>query len=268
MARTVVSGNIVLDQWTVRDGNNDPLTGMLSPADVTLALLRQSAGVMIAAAESVAWAEIGATGQYYFSFTPQNSGFYRLNLREIDAATQLRTYAFDYDVFAAGAAFVATYDNAFCSEADIERWLQQAISASSAPNDTQAAAFAESRAALLMSLCARYGFTATPGAVTGRIEDMLREANAIGAAMDYTIAQSFGAMPSKTERAEVLLGLWNAYFGTDGSSGHLRGTLEYELKGNLASLATNHILSGDTVARDTGAAPTDEGMQTTMGSLY
>lgn len=268
MPRTVVSGNIIVDQWTVRDGNNDPLTGMLVPGDVTLTLLRQSAGVMVAASETVSWAEIGATGQYYLSFTPLNTGYYRLNLREIDPASQLRTWPFEYDVFASGAAFAASYSNAFCSEADIERWLQQAISASSAPSDTQAAAFAEARAALLMSLCARYGFTATPGAVTGRIEDMLRESNAIGAAMDYTIAQSFGSQPTRTERAEVLLGLWNGYFGYDNSTGHILGTLEYELRGNLASLATNHILSGDTAAATVGAAPTDEGMQTTMGSLY
>src|SRR3972149_9016362 len=120
-----------------------------------------------------------------------------------------------YDVFSAGSVFLPSYANAFCSEADIERWLQQAISASSKPTDDEAAAFAESRAAILMSLCARLGFAVTPATVESgsRLQDLLREANAIGAAMDFTIAQFFAEAPSKSDRAEELNALWNRYVG-------------------------------------------------------
>jgi len=80
---SAVAGNLVLDQWTVRDPVAAPLTGMTVPADVTLTLTRQSGGVVVAAVEVIAWAEVGVTGTYYFSFTPQNSGLYILSLDEV-----------------------------------------------------------------------------------------------------------------------------------------------------------------------------------------
>ena len=266
-----VAGNIIVDKWTVRGFDGNPVTGMAVPTHVTLTLWRQSGSTIIAAAESVSWTEIGATGTYYFAFTPQNSGRYKLDVREIGAATALRIETYTYDVSPAGALFLPSYANAFCSEADIERWIQQAISASSKPTDDEAAAFAESRAALLMSLCARLGFAVTPASIESgsRLQDLLREANAIGAAMDITIAQFFTEAPSKSDRAEELNALWNRYVG-EPTLGPARaiGYLELEIRANLSSLATNHILSGDTAARSSSGTPTDSGIQVTMGDTF
>ena len=256
---TIVTNNIVVDGWTVLDGSDNPLTGVTSPAGVSLTLQRQSGSTIVAAAESVAWTEIGATGRYYFSFTPVQTGLYVLYGKELHASSTGRTFEFRYQVVSAGALFSASYANAFCAESDIERWLQQAITATTKPNDTEAAAFAESRAAALASLCARWGVTVPPVTAGSRLEDLLREANAIGAALDYTVAQQFSYQPSTSDRAERYQTLWDQYVAF----------IEAEIRGNLASLSTNHILSGDTLAATATSAPTDSGVGPIgMGSLF
>lgn len=265
-SRQVVTGNVVVDGYTVLDVNDAALTGVTSPAGITLTLQRQSGSTMIAASETVSWAEIGVTGRYYFSFTPQNSGLYILWTEELHASSALRKKEFRYEVVAAGATLSATYANAFCAESDIERWIQAGIDSTTRPNDTEAAAFAEMRAAVLMSLLASLGYTVTPSTVTsgGRLEDLLREANAIGAALDYTVAQQFGRGPSLSERAERLQDLWDQYFGSDVYEGHLR----IEVSGNLVSLSTDHILSGDTAEAPTTATPTNLPIGIGMGDYF
>jgi hypothetical protein len=262
-----LTNNIIVDSWTVLDANDVPLTGMLSPADVTLTLQRQSGSTMVAASESVAWTEVGVTGRYYFSFTPTNSGLYVLYLTEIDALSAGRQTSFRYDVVAAGAVFSPTYSNAFCAESDIERWIQTSIDATSRPNDTEAAAFAEERAAILMSLCYKQGLVITPSTVTAgsRLEDLLRRANSIGAALDYTVAQQFSYQPSKSDRAVELQVLWDQMVSTDKDD---PGTLVVEVKNNV-SLATDYILSGDTMANPAASAPaTNAAIGFTMSDLF
>lgn len=261
-----VSGNQIRTLWTVLDQNSSPLTGVTTPAGITFTLHRDSGSAYVAASETVSWAEIGVTGHYYISFTPANTGRYTLQLKELHVSSLGRTWVFHYDVLAAGAVFVPAYSNAFCSESDVERWLQQDITSSTKPSDTQVAGFAETRASILMSLCARLGYSVTPSTVTSgsRIEDLLRDANAIGAGWDATVSQTFGTAPSKTERAGWLEGLWVGYVG-DGDK--KAGILEMEIRGNLASLSTDHILSGDTTAA-TETTPTDAGIQVGMDSLY
>jgi len=115
------------------------------------------------------------------------------------------------------------------------------------------------------------GFAVTPATVESgsRLQDLLREANAIGAAMDFTIAQFFTEAPSKSDRAEELNAMWNRYVG-EPTLGPARaiGYLELEIRANLSSLATNHILSGDTAARASSGTPIDSGIQVTMGDTF
>jgi hypothetical protein len=264
---SAVAGNLVLDSWTVRDPVAAPLTGMAVPTHVTLALKRQSGSAMVAATESIAWTEIGSSGTYYFSFTPENTGLYLLILDEVGAATmQRKGVEFRWEVAAAGAVFAPSYANAFCSESDLERWLQQAISATSQPSDVQAGGFAESRAAVLMSLCAGLGYAVTPATVAAgsRLENLLREANAVGAAMDFTMAQSFMRAASKTERATILLDVWESYVGRWVAGKLLPGIIGMEITANAVSLATSHVLSGDTTARASENAPQDIGVMIRM----
>jgi hypothetical protein len=266
--RTV--GNIIVEGWTVFDLAGAPLTGMTSPAHVTLTLVRQSGSTMVAAAEAITWTEIGVTGRYYFSFTPLYSGLYVVYGLEISALTLCRAFEFRYDVRAAGATFAATYANAYCAETDIERWIQTLIDATTSPDDTEAAAFAESRASVLSSLCSGWGYSVTPATITAgsRLEDMLREANAIGAALDYTVAQQFSNRPSTSNRVERFQQLWIDYVGDPGNKNAKAGFIENEIKGSLVSLASDHIISGDTVAYDEGAAPTSVAIGITMGDLF
>ena len=95
----------------------------------------------------------------------------------------------------------------------------------------------------------------------------MRRANAIGAAIDYTVAQQFGKTPSLSERAERLETLWIQLVGDDNPN-TLPGIIEEEIKGNLASLATNHILSGDTAAAPASTPPTEEPIGIGMGELF
>ncbi|HKB37269.1 MAG TPA: hypothetical protein VKD72_12510 [Gemmataceae bacterium] len=263
-----------MDGWTVLDGiNQAPLTGMLVPADVTLDLDRFTAtGARVDCSEIVSWTEKGSTGFYTISFTPQNSGLYILTLNEVDPASMGRKgIEFRWDVLPAGAFFSPTYTNAFCAETDIERWINASISPSTSPNDNEAAAWAESAAAWLMSLTARLGFAQTPTTVTAgsRMEDLLREANAIKAALDYLTAQTRGVAPFDAGRGRLSLlkDLWESYVGFFENGKWIPGIIEQEISGNSISLSTDHILSGDTAAA-TATHPTDIGIIRGMGDLY
>ena len=265
-----LTGNVIVQEWTVLDNANAPLTGVTTPAGITFTLHRQSGATIVSASETISWTEILATGHYYIAFTPQNAGLYVLQLLEIHASSQQRAYRFDFLVYTAGSAFVPSYTEAFCSESDVERWLQQPITSSTRPSSTEAAAFAEGRAAMLMGLTAALGYGVTPTTVASgsRLEDLLREANAIGAALDFTVAQTFGTGPSKTDRATWLDDMWASYYGAIVEGARVGGMIELEIRGNLASLATDHILSGDTLAPATTAAPTSVGITVTMGDLF
>lgn len=269
---SVVAGNTVLEAWTVLDLASAPLTGMTSPADVTIVLMRQSGTTLVAAAETVTFTESATAGRYYMTFTPQNSGLYVLYLAETNVGSLQRTTEFRYDIVSAGSVLSPSYANAFCSESDIERWLSQGISSSTTPSDTVATAFAQARAGILMSLCNRLGYTVTPSTVTAssRMETLLREANAIGAAYDYTLAQAFGTGPSKTERANWLEGLWKQYAGYTSEFGKpVSGIIEMEIRGGLVSLSTDHIISGDTLAPETSTtAPYAQDIQISMSDTF
>jgi len=182
-----VAGNIVRTVHLYLDGLDPeaPLTGQTSPANITFQLMRDTGAAMVAASETIAFSETATAGYYNISFTPQNSGLY--TLFAVELAGGQRQPRWDFQVLSAGAIFAPSYQNAFCSESDIERWINASITATTSPTDTEAGAFAESRAARLMALTARLGYAVTPASVTAAsiLEDLLREANAIGAALDY-----------------------------------------------------------------------------------
>ncbi len=263
-----VSGNDVVQEWTILDTSSDPLTGMVKTTDITVTLHNQSGSTFIASSETVTLTEIGSSGHYYFKFTPTGTGVYVLQFKEINASTLLRTGRFDFAVVSAGSTFAPAFSNAFCAETDMERWIQQTIDGTTRPSATEAAGFAESRAAVLMSFCAAKGFTVTPSTVTAnsRMEDLLRDANCIGASLDYTIAQSFKSGPLRTERIPELLGRWQEYLG-DPAKPDVMGVLEMEIRGNLSSLSTDHVTSGDTQAAPTETV-TAEPIQIRMGDLF
>lgn len=281
MPAVYTSGNEVNLAIIVLDQNSDPLTGLtagsgaggFTNADFTVTLLRSSGTTYIAATETVTLAEASSAGTYGFRFTPANTGTYLLHVKELNASTNGYTHDRYVEVVTSGSQFIPSLAEAFCSEADIERWLQQSLTATTRPSSTEAAAFAETRSAMLQSLCASKGYTVTPSTVTSgsRLQDLLREANALGAACDCVAVQAFGTAPSKTDKASWLESLWDRYFGRPAEPGKagIVGLIEMEIRGNLASLATDHILSGDTTAADSSSTPpTDIGISVSMSDLY
>lgn len=268
----IVLGDVVVKGYTIWDQNNNPLTGMVETTDVVFYLHRRSssASAMVAATEDVTLTEIGVTGHYSIVFTPQNLGEYRLQIEEINVNTNLQIMAWDFNVLPAGAVFLPSFANAFCAESDIERYLGRTISATTNPTATMAAGYAEEIAAILSSIAAKRGHSITPTTVTAgsRIEDILRAANAIGAARFYVVAQQLGHSPNVSEQYERLGTLWEEYVRPGNGKDIAPGYLIEEIKGNLASLSTDHILSGDTLANPDTTAPYALPIGVTMGDLF
>lgn len=260
------AGNLIRTAYLYLDASDNPLTGQTSPANITFQLMRDPGTGMVAASETITFAETATAGYYNVSFTPQNSGLYVLFAKEL--AGGQRQQRFDFQINAAGAVFAPSYQNAFCSESDVERWIQASITASTNPSSDQTAAFAESRAAQLQALCSTLNFPVTPSTVTSgsRLEDLLRDANAIGAAQDFLRAQGKGVRPfGATSIVDELGAAWNNYVSMDPK---VLGFIVIEVRANLAaSFGTDHILSGDAVDNyPTGV--TDAGTQVGMGDLY
>lgn len=241
---TYVLGDIVIQPWRYLDGNSDPLTGMVTPTDITFTLLRSSGSVMVASGETVTFTEIGTTGDYHINFTPANLGLYNLRLKELKVGTFQRTASFEYSVLAAGAVFTPTFTNAFCAQSDIERWTQLSFSAGSSPTSTQVAAFAESRASEIQGMVAGAGFTVTPATVIADSieEDMLREANAIAAAADALMAKFMMDTPSgAVEKAVAFL---------DEYEKRMERFIEYLRTSGTPQSIRTHITSGEVTLPD------------------
>jgi hypothetical protein len=264
-----VANNLVAKLWRYDDLDGLPVTGQASPGDVTLSLFRETASGMVAASETVSWDEIGSDPGYYtVSFTPENTGQYVIELEELNYNGYRNKW--EIEVTASGAVFAPSYSNAYCSEADIEGWLGQPISSSTTPSDNEAAKRAEEVASILSALCTGWGFAVTPDSVTAgsRLQDMLRRANAIRAAVDYVVAQQFGTSRSLSEKAERLERYWTELVGDLSVKDAAPGLIEREIRMNLASLATDQIISGAVTAQPSGAVPTNEPIGIGMGESF
>ena len=162
-----------------------------------------------------------------------------------------------------------SFANAYCAETDVERYLQFAIEATSKPTSDEAGDFGEGRATVLTSLCSAWGKAVAVGATSGNLTIMLREANAIGAALDYILGQEQGESPSTSDKIEHLQDQWVNYVGDPGDKNAPPGWLEQEIKGNLSALAINHILSGDTSSRPVDSpTPVEADIGRSMDELF
>ena len=257
----VLQSTEVILHWTVLDFNNAPKTGVTDPADVTLTLRRQSGSTMIAAAETVVWAEDGVTGHYYITFTPVNVGLYHLNLQETVQGSQLRDYLWDFNVQTAGAVFVPAFSECYCSEADVERWTQLDFSATSRPTSSQVAAFCEARAAEITDKAARNGVTITPSTITAGsvIEDLARELNAVGAGVDSFMSKFISVAPAQTDKTTLLREEWDR---------RCTAFIEHAWSLGAGGMAT-HISSGEvTLPSESNITDRGSSERITMDDLY
>lgn len=201
-----VAGNTVRDEWFYMDATEAPLTGMLINVDVTLTLRRDIGAGFVAAPEAISWTELGG-GYYQIAFTPLSGGLYRAYLKELNVNSFLRRWTFPFEIVSAGSTFLPSFANAFCSEGDVESWAGFDFQSGSKPTSDQVAGFAQSRSSEMRSIMAAEGWVVGPGTVTpgGPEEDMLRMANAIGAAADAWLSKFMDTDPARTEKATQLL---------------------------------------------------------------
>ena len=265
-----VVGETIVQEWTVLDGSQNPLTGIVRPpgagdgtgTQIALYLHRQSGSTMVAATEVITWLEIGTTGHYYLSFAPQNLGLYVLQLKEIDAASLQRTYRFpDMGVMAAGSVFAPTFANSFCAQSDVERWSQLTFSSVSKPTSVQLAGFAETRASEMISVLAGAGFPVLPTTVEPNSveEDLLREANAVSTAADAIVVRFMQESPSRTEKAVGLLEEYDRRMER----------IEAYVRRKLADTAMRtHVSSGALTLKDEGSTDDDDSMGIGMADKF
>lgn len=266
-----VANNLIIENLRVLSAADDSLTvsGLSTTpgVDFQISLQRQSGSSAVAASETVTIAEVATTGHYIFAFTPQNNGMYWLDVKELDALTLGRALRFPYEVLPAGAVFTPSFTNAFCSQADVERYSGLHFTNATQITSAQVAGFAEEGGAALMSRCSYLGFPVTVASLdpTSRLADILRAANATWAAWRVVIAWYAQIEPSQNDKAKDLLA---SYIDLVGDWNKIPGTLAIEISGNLASLTTSNVLSGDTTARANEGSPQDIGLQVRMSDLY
>lgn len=140
----------------------------------------------------------------------------------------------------------------YCTVADIATKIGTPITASTKPTSTEAQSMADKRASVLSALCYRFGVNTSPDVIqAGDLKNILIEANTIGAALDYTLAQLFGLTPTQTDRIPTLASMWRQYTGLwDGiSPSWIRGEgyIELLIKGTLAVSNITAGLDSETV---------------------
>jgi hypothetical protein len=241
-----VKNSEVLHVWELKDATGGALTGLDGNMTATLSRFADSS-TQASATETVTIAEIGSTGFYAITYTPTNAQVYKGRITESSLYLE---YTWEDQVTDSAAASVA--DNAYCSEADVVAWAQMGdYTASTTPTETQVLGFMQMRAGELYGVLAKW--MATPVGPSGAsgyateidtstdkgfaLNEQLRMANAIGAAMDALQAAGASEAPSRTERVEELS---VAYAAIVANLEHL--AREYE--GNVDAVAT-HITSGE-----------------------
>lgn len=243
--------NQIIQKWRALDLNNPPgvVSGLTYPADVALDIERTSGNTFIAASESIGWVETSRPGDYSIYFTPQNTGTYFLTVQELSALTMQRNWIYTFEVLPAGAIFVPSPAGCFCAVSDAARYAGLTLTNTSTPVTTDMAlAFCEERAAGIMAMCSFWGLSVTPTTVTtgSILEDLLRSANAIGAAIDIVVAWYADVEPSESGKVRSLMQSWVNLMG-DGAK--VLGAIQTQVVGTVGSFATDHVLSGDTLAR-------------------
>lgn len=245
--------NQIIQKWRALDLNNPPgvVSGLTYPAGIALDIERSSGNSFIAASESIGFAETAVLGDYSIYFTPQNSGTYFLTVQELSALTMQRNWIYTYEVLPAGALFIPSAAGCFCAVSDVARYAGLTFTNTSSPvTSDMALGFCEERAAGIMAMCAFWGFSVNPATVeTGSIlEDLLRSANAIGAAIDAVVAWYAAVEPSESEKVRSLMQSWINLMG-DGAK--IKGAIQLQVESSFsASGVRTHISSGEVTLKE------------------
>ena len=255
------TGDTVRVPWlvTALDGSH-PATLVIG--DFTVALIRNGS----AASETVSLSNIG-TGKYEFVYTGANAGVYNLTVTEGSFTNSAGTSFTNSQVFlSAGSTASASASDAFCSQADVERYVGRTFSSSSTPSASAVLSFMAEVANQLTAICDRAGRRVTPangdtpiGTATGTMVElagMLREANALGAAAMAEMSGYLGAPPNETGRADAYYTAFIRLAGgiIPGSAQVVEGLIAGYIAATFASgtISATHVSTGQA----TSYAPT------------
>lgn len=209
-----VVGDTISTYHKVFDTTGAIVSG-LAASDFLITFVRNGA----AAGEAVTVAEIGATAVYRFSFVAANTGTYSLHVREKATIPNSSEASFDreWTVASVGEDFGASYDYAFCAESDIVGYAGVSFGADTNPSTTQVRGFAESVAARIMAGFPP-GILVTPSGMGNpvstatdegkNLSNLLRQANAIGAASWAKRSALLGQPPNESPLPDILWGLF------------------------------------------------------------
>lgn len=226
MSERVVFSNSRVD--VVHICYDDTRTGVVtgktgSDFDTVLYFKLPAGSVFVEASESVSFdGEIivgSINGRYGFSFTPLSAGTYVLHVINTAASTDPVVGEFEFTAMSSGAAFSASYSDAFCSEADVEDQVGLTFDASSIPNSTQVAGYSRLIAAELQGILIQAGLTVTPdggsdpidttGVLGSTFRDLMRYANAVGAGFHAADTAYSGVAPERSSKATDLEDLYS-----------------------------------------------------------
>lgn len=233
-------------------------TGLVG--NMTATLERFPSGTsQVSATETVALAEIGSTGVYTATYTPENAQVYVLSISESTTFQETR-----YEDTVSDAPSTASANNAYCTEADVVAVVQFAsdFTASTVPTETQVLGFMEQRAGEIYAVLVRVMGSSAPGPSgysttidtttdTGlALSKVCKLANSLGAGADALQAGGAGETPGFSER---ITNLYEAYREVLGGIGNLaRAYLGY------GTVARNHYTEGR-VSKATFTSRTEPG---------
>jgi len=233
-------------------------TGLV--ANMTAVLERYPSGTsQVTASESVALAEVGATGAYTATYTPVLAQTYILAISESTTFQEAR-----WEDIVSDVASAATANNAYCAEADVVAFAQMGdYTASTIPTEAQVLGFMEMRAGEIYNRLTKTMGSSAPGP-TGysttidtstdpglALSKVTKLANAIGAAMDAVEASGAGESPARSERVSELAAMYVAVMGS--LADVARAYIGY------GSFARNHFTEGR-VTKESWTSRTQAGL--------
>ncbi len=202
----------IVHVWSMRDEDGNALTGLVANLSDTLTRYPTKT-TSEAATETVAFAEIGSTGDYTISYTPTLAYLYKGIILESSLAQE---FTFEDNVLGAATTAVAT--DAYCSEADVVGVVQLTpdYTSGTTPTETEVLQFMKQRAAQVYAWMAEVSDTSAPGPasfstsidtstdVGSALESVCRQANCVAAGADALEASGATSTPARTERLNEL----------------------------------------------------------------
>lgn len=202
---TVIVGRTYRKAWQVARSDGMGLVTPLVIGDFSLTLLRDEGSGYVSAPETVVFSELIAPnlGTAQFAVDPNGAFNYQLWVDELHVDSFQRAgILFEFVAISAGSIFLPTFDNAYCSQADVEREMQhQIFDSASKPTDMDVAAWAEIEANRITAMLQLREFNTAPATIAAddsKLEMMVRHYNSLKVALNATRAGNYGVNPASS----------------------------------------------------------------------